>query len=71
VIARTIAAKVRLPFWCMLWLVARGVCDYPMAAIRERIQSAKSGYKTEHASEIAALCNVDDACGAYKTVRFN
>jgi len=33
-------------------------------------QSPKPGYKTERASEIAVLRNVDDGCGAYKTVRF-
>ena len=61
-----IAAEIRLA-WCMLWLAA--IVGWRLSASAGQ-PSPKPGYKTERASEIAVLCNVDDACGAYKTVRF-
>jgi hypothetical protein len=53
----------------MLWLAVFAIVGWRLSA-SVGSQSPKPGYKTERASEIAVLRNVDDGCGAYKTVRF-
>ena len=60
--------KIIQPIWTLLMLALLAGSGWYWYASATHPQP---GYETEHAGEIAALCNADHACSAYKTARFD